>query len=795
MTVTRLRIPQLAWTWWCLLLAMSAGLLPAAPTQAPLSLWYRQPASKWVEALPVGNGRLGGMVFGGVTEERIQLNEDTLWAGGPYNPAKPGAKEALPEIRRLIAAGDLAGAQKRVDEAFMAHPLRQAQYQTVGDLLVTMPGEGEVQDYRRELILDTAMARTEFMRGGVAYRREVYVSPADQVLVVRLTAHSATDPRLPADFEVSLAFQSPQSSQVRTEGSDTLVLTGTNTEANGIPGALRFEAMAQVKAGDGRITPATDRLVVRGRGEMIVLVSAATSYVRYDDVSGDPRAINQRVLAAARDREPSALQARHLEAHRALFDRVQLDLGTNPEAERLPTDERVKRSLSQQDPSLAALYFHYGRYLLISSSRPGTQPANLQGIWNDSLTPPWGSKYTININTQMNYWPAESTNLAECAAPLLAMVRDLSETGARFAREHYGVKRGWVTHHNTDLWRATGPIDGAFWGMWPTGGAWLSVQLWEHYLYTLDREHLEQAYPLMKGAAEFFLDALVEHPNGRWLVTSPSVSPENAHHEGVSLAAGPTMDNAILRDLFNACISGAAILGRDADFAADLARARDRLPPHQIGAQGQLQEWLEDWDSGAPEQQHRHVSHLYGFYPSNQITLRGTPDLAAAVKNTLETRGDISTGWAIAWRLNLWARLQDAERTHRILEALLGPERTYPNLFDAHPPFQIDGNFGGTAAIAEMLLQSHVRVEAASASQAPVFELDLLPALPRAWKTGRVSGLRARGGFEVDLVWRDGALETATLRAPRGGAARLRYGNVTRMVSLPAGGQEIWKGE
>jgi alpha-L-fucosidase 2 len=398
----------------------------------------------------------------------------------------------------------------------------------------------------------------------------------------------------------------------------------------------------------------------------------------------------------------------------------------------------------------------------------------------------------------MNYWPAELTNLAETAEPLLDFVKDLSETGARMAKEHYGSTRGWVAHHNTDLWRATGPIDGAQYGTWPTGGAWLSVHLWEHFLFTGDRAWLTRAYPLMKGAAEFFLDNnLVEEKTHGWLVTSPSSSPENPHHRGnVTVAQGPTMDNGILRDLFNACIASARILGTDADFAAKLRTVRDRLPPYQIGQQGQLQEWLEDWDAGAPEQRHRHVSHLYGFYPSNQITLRGTPQLAAAVKQTLETRGDISTGWAIAWRLNLWARQQDAERTYKILRALLAPERTYPNLFDAHPPFQIDGNFGGTAAIAEMLLQSHMPLapERFQPSGAPAFEIELLPALPKAWPTGSVTGLRARGGFEVDLAWRDGRLTAATLRAPAGGTTRLRYSGVTREVGLAPGGTLEWNG-
>ncbi len=775
------------------LLALS--LIPATAT--PPTLWYERPATQWVEALPVGNGRLGAMVFGGINLERLQLNEDTLWAGGPYDPANPTARAALPDIRALIAAGELKSAQDLVQQKFMAQPMRQPSYQTLGDLLITMAGSETALNYRRELDLDSAVARTTFRLGSVEHTREVFVSPVDQVIVIRLRARETVRPDRPAQLNLTLAFSSLQSSASRTENHDTLILHGVNGGANGQPGALKFEARARVVTEGGSVAADPAQLRISGASSVTITLAAATSFRRYDDVSGDPTALNTATLAAVAGRSFDDLLAPHLAEHRRLFRRVALDLGTNPAAEKLPTDERVRRSVTQPDPGLAALYFHYGRYLLISSSRPGTQPANLQGIWNDHLSAPWGSKYTININTEMNYWPAESTNLAECAEPLFAMVQDLSVTGAKFARDHYGA-RGWVTHHNTDLWRATGPIDGAFYGMWPTGGAWLSLHLWEHYLYTGDRAFLARSYPLLKGAAEFFLDTLVEDKKTGHLVTSPSMSPENAHHAGVSITAGPAMDSQILRDLFDACARSARLLGTDEAFAAQVLATRDRLPPDRIGAAGQIQEWLEDWDAFAPDQRHRHVSHLYGFYPSNQISLRRTPALAAAVKKTLETRGDISTGWAIAWRLNLWARLQDAERTHRILGALLGPERTYPNLFDAHPPFQIDGNFGGTAAIAEMLLQSHEPLApTATANQstsAPAFEIELLPTLPSAWPTGSVTGLRARGGFEVDLTWKDGALVSATLRSPLGGTTRLRYRDATHELTLPAGGSFSWDG-
>jgi alpha-L-fucosidase 2 len=783
---------RLAALFGCLaLVALAAG----EPTPPPglLTLWYDRPAAQWVEALPLGNGRLGAMVLGGIEAERIQLNEDTLWSGGPYDPSNPDGPAALPEIRRLLGEEKYQAAQDLVQERFMARPIRQSAYQTVGDLLLTMPGEEAATDYRRELNLDTAIATTEFTLGATRHRREVFVSPVDQVVVIR---HSATAPARgrPPQISMTIGFQTPQEAAVTCQGGNELVLRGRNGEANGIPGALTFEARARVSVQGGSVTPDGAQLHVSGASSITIMIAMATSFRRYDDVGGDPTALTRKTLDAVGARTFEALRDAHLAEHRRLFRRVSIDLGHTP-AETLPTDERVRKAGAAPDPQLAALYFQYGRYLLICSSRPGSQPANLQGVWNDSLTPPWGSKYTININTEMNYWPAEVANLAECVEPLIQMVDDLSRTGAVTARRQYGAG-GWVAHHNTDLWRATAPIDSAYYGMWPTGGAWLCNTLWEHYQFGGDREFLARAYPLMKGAAEFFLDTLVEEPKHHWLVTSPSMSPEHAHHPGITTVAGPTMDAQILRDLFDRCVAAARLLERDADFAARVTAARDRLAPNRIGAQGQLQEWLEDWDAIAPDQHHRHLSHLYGFFPSSQISLRGTPALAAAVRNTLETRGDISTGWAIAWRLNLWARMHDGERAHRILAVLLGPDRTYPNLFDAHPPFQIDGNFGGTAAIAEMLLQSQVPAPSAGdPSGLPGFEIELLPALPRAWATGSVTGLRARGGFEVDMAWGDGRLTSARIRAATGGRALLRYGGATRDLALKAGEVFVWDGQ
>jgi len=761
---------------------------PASAPAEPLSLWYRQPAGLWTEALPVGNGRLGAMVFGGVNREHLPLNLDTLWAGGPYDSVNPDALAALPEVRRLIFAGHYAEAANLLSAKVMAKPLKQMPYQPLGDLTLDFPAVKTVVNYRRDLNLDTAVATTTFTANGVKFTREVFSSPVDQVIIVHLTADQ------PGQISFTAGLTTSQPANVTVEPGDTLVMRGVNEDANGIKGALKFQARMKILTDGGQTTTTGNTISVTNADAVTLLIAAATSYKNYHDVSGDPEAIviNQMVSALRKPQLhilPSpgnwsdALLPAHLAAHQKLFRRVELNLGDSGDAAKLPTNKRIAHFAEGKDPQLAALYYQFGRYLLISCSRPGSQPATLQGLWNDSMTPPWESKYTININTEMNYWPAETANLGECVAPLHSMIEDLSHTGAHTAQVMYGA-RGWVVHHNTDLWRATAPMDGPLWGMWPTGGAWLCQTLWEHYLFNPDKKYLKQIYPLLKGSAQFFLDTLVADPDTHYLVTNPSLSPENAHHaNGQYNCAGPAIDMEILRDLFAECITASETLGTDPSFRAQVTAARARLAPLKIGSAGQLQEWQQDWDLQAPNLHQHHVSHLYALYPGAAIDERTTPQLAAAVKKSLVIRGDDAGGWSMAWRINLWARLHDGDHAYSDLQLLLSPARSYPDLLNGSRVYQIDGNLGGPAGITEMLLQSQNG------------EIQLLPALPKAWPNGNVKGMRARGGFEVDFAWQDGKLTSATVRSVTGKVSHLRYGSVTREINLKPGRSFSWDGK
>jgi len=796
-------------------------------------LWYDAPAKEWEEALPVGNGRLGAMVFGKHGEERIQLNEETLWSGGPYSTVVKGGAKVLPKIQKLIFEGKPIEAHKLFGRHLMGNPVEQMKYQCIGNLHLFFEDEEKVTNYKRWLDLETAATCVEYKTHGIKYRRDIFASAPDQVIVVRMTASKPGQISFRAQLRgVRNAAHSNYGNdyfQMDGVGNDGLMINGKSADYLGVDGKLRYRAQLKAVPEGGTMNVKGDQLFINRANSVTLYFAAATNFVNYKDVSADQVGRVTKTLNSIKNKSYTAIRNAAIKDYQSYYKRATLKL-TDTANSFLPTDKRMAsyvkdvasyesqshrlpdgsmnplkfnsqdaktgstrdsdRTEGKQitDPSMASLCYNFGRYLLISSSRPGTQPANLQGIWNENQNPKWDSKYTTNINTEMNYWPTESGNLSDCAEPLITMVKELTDQGRDVARHHYGAD-GWVFHQNTDIWRVAAPMDGPTWGTFTVGGAWLTTHLWEHYLYTLDCDYLKEVYPVIKGSVDFFMDFLVEHPNGKWLVTSPSNSPENppkgsgyeyfydevtADYYFTTICYGSSMDMQILTDLFGYYAQASKILGRDQDYAKTVLTARARLVPPQIGKDGTLQEWAEDYEQ--LEDKHRHFSHMYGLYPGNVISVKRTPELVDACKAVLDQRGDGGTGFSRGWKMALWARLYDGQRAHKIFKGYI-KEQAYTQLFaKCFTPLQVDGTFGVTAGITEMLMQSHEGV------------IDLLPALPKAWSNGHFDGVCARGAFELDIQWGDGKIKRVEVLSKKGQTCRI---NPRTKVQVFTNGQRV----